>query len=62
MSITNTDNNKCKEITKTWISGQSSCTLIIPKSVAVQYGLDTPTHVVVEGTPEGILIRKLEIP
>jgi hypothetical protein len=61
MSTINNENNQQQEITKTWISGQSSCTLIIPKSVAVQYGLDTPTHVVVEGTPEGILIRKLSI-
>jgi bifunctional DNA-binding transcriptional regulator/antitoxin component of YhaV-PrlF toxin-antitoxin module len=51
---------KSKEITKTWISGQSSCTLIIPKSVAREYGLVEPSHVIVQGTPEGILIRKLE--
>jgi hypothetical protein len=61
MPTIDNENNQQQEITKTWISGQSSCTLIIPKSVAVQYGLDTPTHVVVEGTPEGILIRKLSI-
>lgn len=61
MSIENNENHERKEITRTWISGQSSVTLIIPKSVAVEYGLDTPTHVVVEGTPEGILIRKLNI-
>jgi antitoxin component of MazEF toxin-antitoxin module len=52
---------KEKEITKTWISGQNSCTLIIPKSVAKEYGLESPTHVVVERTDKGILIRKLEI-
>jgi len=50
-----------KEITKTWISGQHSCTLVIPKAVAKEYGLDSPSHVIVEGIPEGILIRKLEI-
>jgi len=50
-----------KEISKTWISGQNSCTLIIPKSVAKEYGLESPSHVIVQGTPEGILIRKLEI-
>ena len=50
-----------KEITKTWISGQNSCTLVIPRSVAIEYGLDSPSHVIVEKTPEGILIRKLEV-
>jgi hypothetical protein len=29
-----------KEITKTWVSGQNSCTLIIPRSVAKEYGLE----------------------
>jgi len=36
------DNTKNKEITRTWISGQNSCTLVIPKSVAIEYGLDSP--------------------
>jgi len=52
---------KKKEIIKTWIAGQYSCTLIIPKEFAKEYGLDKPSHVIVEGTPEGILIRKLVI-
>ena len=56
MNDTNT-----KEITKTWVSGQNSCTLVIPRSVAKEYGLDSPSHVVVERTKEGILVRKLEI-
>ena len=53
--------NDRKQITKTWISGPSSCTLIIPKSIAKQHGLDKPSHVVMESTPEGILIKKLEV-
>jgi hypothetical protein len=55
------DNTSNKEITKTWVSGQNSCTLVIPRSVAKEYGLDSPSHVIVEKTAEGILIRKLEI-
>jgi bifunctional DNA-binding transcriptional regulator/antitoxin component of YhaV-PrlF toxin-antitoxin module len=55
------DNINNKEITKTWISGQNSCTLVIPKAVAKEYGLESPSHVIVERTTEGILIRKLEI-
>lgn len=52
---------KNKEVTKTWIQGQNSCVLVIPRSVAKEYGLDTPSHVVVQGTPDGILIKRLEI-
>lgn len=48
-----------KEITKTFVTGQNSCTLVIPKAVALEYGLISPAHVVVEKTSEGILIRKL---
>lgn len=50
-----------KEIIKTWLAGHCSCTLVIPKDFAKEYGLDVPTHVIVEGTSEGILIRKLPI-
>lgn len=64
LSIMLTDNkfniNK-KEIIKTWLAGNHSCTLVIPKDFAKEYGLDEPSHVIVEGTEEGILIRKLEI-
>ena len=55
------ETNKTKRISKTWISGQNSCTLVIPKSIAKSYGLDEPSNVVVETTPEGILIKKLEV-
>ena len=50
-----------KEVVKTWLAGQYSCTLIIPKEFAKEYGLDKPSHVIIEGTSEGILIRKLVI-
>ncbi|MGC1135790.1 MAG: hypothetical protein WA941_23400 [Nitrososphaeraceae archaeon] len=50
-----------KEIIRTWLAGHSSCTLVIPKEFAKQYGLDRPSHVIVEKKTEGILIRKLDI-
>lgn len=53
--------NKEKDIIKTWLTGHHSCTLIIPKDFAKDYGLDEPSHVVVEGTSDGILIKKLKI-
>lgn len=52
---------KEKDIIRTWLTGNHSCTLIIPKDFAKNYGLDKPSHVVVEGTSEGILIKKLKI-
>jgi hypothetical protein len=50
-----------KDIIKTWLTGQRSCTLIIAKEFAQEYGLDKPSHVVVEKRPEGILIKKIEV-
>jgi len=50
-----------KHISKTWISGESSCTLVIPKTIAKAHGINNPSHVVVESKPEGILIRKIEV-
>lgn len=57
----NTDKNNKREIIKTWLTGKHSCTLVIPRDFAKEYGLDEPSHVVVEGTSEGILIRKLVV-
>lgn len=55
------ETNKTKRISKTWISGQNSCTLVIPKSIAKSYGLEEPANVIVEAIAEDILIRKLEV-
>jgi hypothetical protein len=55
------EQNNRKEIIKTWLAGHHSCTLVIPKDFARQYGLDEPSHVIVEGRSEGILIRKLKV-
>ncbi len=52
---------KGKDITSTFLSGKTSCTLIIAKEIAKRYGIDEPSHVVVEGTEKGILIRKIEV-
>jgi hypothetical protein len=50
-----------REVTKTFLSGRLSATLIIPIEIARRHGLEKPSHVIVEETPEGILIRKLEV-
>jgi hypothetical protein len=41
-------------------AGNASCLFLIPKPLAKQYGIDEPSNVVVEGRPEGILIRKVQ--
>ncbi len=61
MMMDNTDKNNKKEIIKTWLTGRHSCTLVIPRDFAKEYGLDEPSHVIVEGTSEGVLIRKLVV-
>jgi hypothetical protein len=50
-----------KDIIKTWLAGQHSCTMVIPKEFAKLYGLDQPSHVVIEGRPDGILIKRLQL-
>jgi hypothetical protein len=50
-----------KEIIRTWLAGNHSCTLVVPKDFAVEYKLDKPSHVIIEKRREGLLIRRLEI-
>lgn len=50
-----------KDVTTTFLTGKTSCTLIISKEIAKKYGIDEPSHVIVEGTNDGILIKKLEV-
>jgi hypothetical protein len=49
------------EIAKTWISGNNSVTMIIEKRIAEEYDLTEPSHVVLERTKRGILIRRLHL-
>jgi bifunctional DNA-binding transcriptional regulator/antitoxin component of YhaV-PrlF toxin-antitoxin module len=35
--------------------------MVIPKEFAREYGLDQPSHVVIEGRPDGILIKRLHL-
>jgi hypothetical protein len=50
-----------KEVTKIFLSGRLSATLIIPIEMARRHGLEKPSHVIVEERQEGILIKKLEL-
>lgn len=50
-----------KEIASTWISGESSLTLVIPKLLAQKAGIYQPGKVVIEDSEDGsIRIRRLE--
>ena len=59
--ITKMDKSSKKLLGTTWLAGNASCTLVIPKHLANEYGIDQPSNVVIEGRPEGILIRKVEL-
>jgi len=50
-----------KEIIRTWLTGKSSCTLVIPKEFAKEYGLDIPSHVIIEKKTDGLFIKKLDL-
>jgi len=50
-----------KIIAPIFLSNGLSSTLIIPIDLARKYNIDRPTHVTVEDTKKGILIKKLEV-
>jgi hypothetical protein len=51
-----------KQIIRSWLSGNCSCTLVIPKDFAKDIVLDKPSNVIIEKTSDGgLLIKKLDI-
>jgi bifunctional DNA-binding transcriptional regulator/antitoxin component of YhaV-PrlF toxin-antitoxin module len=50
-----------KGIAKIFLTNKISATLIIPIEIARKHGLNESSHVLVEETTHGILIRKLEV-
>lgn len=50
-----------KKLTTTYLSGKLSTTIIIPIEIARRFGIDKPSYVSVEETPEGILVKKVNI-
>jgi hypothetical protein len=53
--------SSAKEVSKIFLTNKISATLIILIELARKHGLNEPSHVIVEETPQGILIRKLEV-
>ena len=50
-----------KKIAPIFMSNGISATVIIPIEFARKYGIDRPSHVTIEDTQNGILIKKLEV-
>ena len=50
-----------KKIAPVFLSNGLSSTLIIPIELARKYSIDRPTHVTIEDTKNGILIKKLVV-
>ena len=50
-----------QEISKIWMTNKLSATLVIPIKFARKHKLDKPSHVIVEDSEKGIIIRRLNI-
>jgi len=50
-----------KRIATTWLTGQSSCTMVIPREFAVDLGLDKPSNVTVTKDGKRLIVEKLDI-
>jgi hypothetical protein len=59
--ITENTKRPLRKISHTFISSRNACTLIIGKEIAQKHGLTEPSDVLVEDTPKGILIRKIDV-
>jgi len=49
------------EVSKIWITGKSSYTIVLPKRFVMELGFNTSVHVIIEKIPDGFLIKKLEM-
>jgi len=50
-----------KRISPIFLSNRLSSTLIIPIDLARKYSIDRPSHVTIEDTQNGLLIKKLVV-
>jgi hypothetical protein len=60
-TITKEKQQPLRKISHTFVSSRNACTLIIGKEIATKHGLLEPSDVLVEDTPRGILIRKINV-
>jgi hypothetical protein len=57
----NTRQKEKARIAPIFLSNGRSSTVIIPIELAIKYEIDRPSHVTIEDTEKGILIKKLEV-
>ena len=50
-----------RKLQHTWITSKNAVTMIIAKELAERHGLTEPSDVILEDTPQGILIRKVNL-
>jgi hypothetical protein len=60
-SIKTSSNESKKKVTNIFLTGKVSATMVIPIETARKYGLVEGSHVSIEETPAGILVRRLDI-
>ena len=53
--------NSEKYVKPIFVSGQNSATVILPKKLVKEHGLESGSHVVIESTDKGIFIRKIQL-
>jgi hypothetical protein len=54
-------NGTMKYVKAIYVSGQNSATIILPKRLVREHGLESGSHVVIETRDHGILIRKIRM-
>jgi Antidote-toxin recognition MazE, bacterial antitoxin len=60
-TVIGSNTTKSKGIAKVFFINKVSATVIIPVDIARKYGLNQTSHVTVEETPDGILIKRLAL-
>jgi hypothetical protein len=60
-TVIGSNTTKSKDIAKVFFINKVSATVIIPVDIARKYGLNQTSHVTVEETLDGILIKRLDL-
>lgn len=61
MDTTIVETKPLRKLQHRWIASKKAVTMIIAKELAEKHGLTEPSNVILEDTPNGILIRKVNL-
>lgn len=61
MDTTIVETKPLRKLQHTWIASKKAVTMIIAKELAEKHGLTESSNVILEDTPNGILIRKVNL-